>query len=83
MTAAASINTVRSWLEQPNVHVIGPGAQHIELLDSVLASGKATGSLVSDGVLAAIALENGAAIASTDRDFTRFPGLKWLNPLDP
>jgi predicted nucleic acid-binding protein len=43
----------------------------------------ATGPLLPDAVLAALALENGATVASTDQDFRRFPTVKWINPLKP
>ena len=43
----------------------------------------ASGPLVTDAVLAALAIENGASIASTDQDFRRFPDVRWLNPLQP
>ena len=42
---------------------------------------QATGPLVTDAVLAALAIENGALLASTDQDFSRFTGLRWINPL--
>ncbi|MDQ2774245.1 MAG: hypothetical protein M3Y57_04855 [Acidobacteriota bacterium] len=42
---------------------------------------QASGPLVSDAVLAALAIENGATLASTDQDFSRFSGLRWVNPL--
>jgi uncharacterized protein len=47
----------------------------------MVVEGQATGPLISDAVLAALAIEHGAALASTDRDFARFPGLRWVNPL--
>jgi hypothetical protein len=51
-------------------------------LRDLIERANARGPLVSDAVLAALALEHGAALASTDRDFARFPGLRWVNPLD-
>ncbi len=48
---------------------------------SLLRDGQATGPLVMDAVIAAIALEHGATVCTTDRDFSRFPGVKWTNPL--
>jgi len=46
------------------------------------ARGQAMGPLLTDASLAAIAMENAATLVSTDRDFARFSGLKWVNPLD-
>ena len=48
----------------------------------LLADAQARGPLVSDAALAALAIEHGATLCTTDRDFARFPGLRWKNPLD-
>ena len=55
-----------------------PGPHHAELY----LGGQATGPLLSDAVTAALTIEQGASLATTDRDFSRFPGLAWFNPLD-
>jgi uncharacterized protein len=47
----------------------------------MLVGGQASGNLVSDAHLAALAIEHGCALYSTDSDFSRFPRLKWRNPL--
>ena len=39
------------------------------------------GNLTSDAHIAALALEHGAAVCSTDHDFARFPGIRHVNPL--
>src|SRR5438477_1075905 len=72
---------VSSWLAQPAAGIIEPGERHGEILRGLVREGQATGPLVMDAVLAAIALEHGAVLCTTDRDFSRFPGLKWSNPL--
>jgi uncharacterized protein len=72
---------VRKLLANPNVRVIDPGPRHAELLTRLVIEHRATGPLVSDAVLAALALENGASVASCDQDFSRFTGLCWINPL--
>ena len=71
---------VREWLAQPGVVVLHPGPRHAELLEKLVTEQRAAASLVSDAALAALALENGAVLASTDRDFSRFPGLRWVDP---
>jgi predicted nucleic acid-binding protein len=48
-----------------------------------MTAGQVTGPRTTDAVLAALAIEHGATLASTDRDFTRFSGLKWINPIEP
>ncbi len=81
-TPADVFQNVRDWLEQPRVVIVHPGPHHLDLIEKMIVEGQAIGPLVSDAVLAALAIENGATLASTDRDFSRFPGLKWVNPLD-
>jgi len=51
-----------------------------EIFRQLVVDAQATGPLVMDAFLAALALENGATLATTDRDFTRFPKLKLVNP---
>lgn len=72
---------VGSWLAQPNAGIVEPAERHWEILRELLSDGQTTGPLVMDAVLAAIAMEHGATLYTTDRDFSRFPGLKWVNPL--
>jgi toxin-antitoxin system PIN domain toxin len=72
---------VSAWLEQPNVAVLEPGERHWSILQETIRSGQATGPLMMDAVLAALAIEHGATLCTTDRDFARFAKLEWLNPL--
>lgn len=72
---------VASWLERPQVHALEAGAGFFAILSTLLTSAQIKGALVSDAALAALAIEHGATLCSTDRDFARFPGLKWINPL--
>ena len=81
-TPAEAFAIVREWLAQPGVVVVQPGARHAELLEELLITSRTVGPLVTDAALAALAIENGATLASTDRDFRRFKGLRWVNPLD-
>ena len=82
MTAAEAAAAVSSWLDQPIVGVLDPGERHWAILQGLLRDGQATGPLVMDAVIAALAVENGATLCTTDRDFSRFPGLEWRNPLE-
>lgn len=59
---------------------VGPGPRHLALLRELCEEGDATGDLVPDAVLGAIAAEHGATIASLDRDFARFPSVPHLRP---
>jgi toxin-antitoxin system PIN domain toxin len=74
---------ISSWLEQPIASILDPGERHWDILRDVVRESQASGPLIMDAVLAAIALEHGATICTTDRDFARFSGLKWMNPLVP
>jgi toxin-antitoxin system PIN domain toxin len=69
-----------AWLERPQVIVVEPGGRFWELFQEQVARGQVSGSLVTDAALAALALEHGATLCSTDRDFRRFDGLKVLDP---
>jgi toxin-antitoxin system PIN domain toxin len=69
------------WLEQPNVRPLAPGEDHWPLFRQMLIEGQASGPLVTDAHLAALAIEYGGVLYTTDRDFARFPGLRWENPL--
>ena len=79
-TAEAEV-AISSWLAQPAAGILEPGERHWDILRGLVQGGQTVGPLVMDAVLAAIALEHGATICTTDRDFTRFSGLKWTNPL--
>ena len=72
---------VNSWLEYPTVDILDPGEQHWSILCRLMKEGQTSGPLVMDSVLAAIAMEHGAVLHTTDQDFSRFPDLKWINPL--
>lgn len=73
---------VRRWLTAPAAWVPHPGPRHADVLLDLVARLRLTGPLVSDAHLAALALEHGTGIWSTDSDFARFPGLRWENPLN-
>jgi toxin-antitoxin system PIN domain toxin len=82
LSAAEAHAAVASWLAQPNADLLEPGDRHLEILGRLLGSGQAAGPLVMDAALAAIAIEHGATMCSTDRDFSRFAGLVWENPIE-
>ncbi len=73
---------VSAWFELPTVAPIDPGERYWTVLRALLLKSQVSGPLVSDAVLAALAVEHGATLCTTDRDFRRFEGLKLLNPLD-
>ena len=69
------------WLDCPRVWTPEPTERHAEILGSLIALPGIQGNLVPDAHLAALAMEHGLTLCSTDGDFARFPGLRWLNPL--
>jgi toxin-antitoxin system PIN domain toxin len=71
LSAAEAEAAISSWLVQPVAGILDPGERHWDILRGLVRSSQATGPLVMDAVLAAIALEHGATICTTDRDFTR------------
>ena len=77
-----AVAIVDEWLERPTVTILEPTERHWLLLGQVLDAGQVRGPLVTDAHLAALAIEHGATLCSTDRDFGRFPGLSLVNPLD-
>ena len=76
--AAAAIS---SWLGQPAAGIVEPGERHWDILRELVRDAQSTGPLVMDAVLAAIAVEHGATVYTADRDFSRFSGVRWTNPL--
>jgi toxin-antitoxin system PIN domain toxin len=74
---------VDQFLAQPSLTVVQPGPRHWAILRRLLIESQARGPLAMDAHLAALALEHGATMYTTDRDFARFPGLQVVNPLGP
>jgi len=72
---------VTTWLERPNVWTPVPTDRHREVLGALLMGGAATGNHANDAHLAALAIEWGLEVMSADRDFARYPGLRWRDPL--
>jgi uncharacterized protein len=65
----------------PQAVLIAPGARHWDIFSELCLDARATGNLVPDAYLAAIAIESGCEFVTTDRDFARFSGLSWIDPL--
>ena len=81
LSTSEAETVISSWLAQPATGILDPGECHWEILRGLVREGQAAGPLVMDAVIAAIALEHGATLYTTDRDFSRFTGLKWTNSL--
>ena len=72
---------VTDWLAVPVVWTPTPRDRHAEVLSDLLAGSGATGHLIHDADLAALAVTHGVPVASADSDFARFPAVRWINPL--
>lgn len=79
-TPEAAARIVESWLDQPCVVVLSPGGGYWHHLKRMMVEGQARGPMIGDAQLAALTIEHGGVLHSTDRDFSRFPNLRWTNP---
>jgi toxin-antitoxin system PIN domain toxin len=66
---------------QPNCVLVSPGVRHWEIFERLCRDVDARGNMVPDAYFAALAIESGCEWISTDRDFSRFKGLRWRHPL--
>jgi uncharacterized protein len=80
ISADSALGIVDSWFERSNVMALNAGERFWDLFKTQVAEAQVSGPLVTDVALAALALECGAILCSTDRDFRRFRGLKLLDP---
>jgi len=76
-----ALHRMQQWLAQPNVRIIQPTHRHAEILARFLRGLGTAGNMTTDAHLAALAVEHGCTLYTTDSDFARFPGLSWKNPL--
>jgi hypothetical protein len=76
-----ALKYVTSWLAQPCATIIEPKEGHWELAASLLRKAGTAANLTTDAHLAAMAIQNGCELYTTDNDFARFPGLRWHNLL--
>ena len=81
LSVEIAFDLITSWLDQPSTTVVHAGPRHLRILRDLILPMGTGGNLTSDAHLAALAIEHGAELCSSDHDFGRFPGLKWHNPL--
>ena len=72
---------VGALTERRNAYVVSPGPKHLEIFEDLCRGSRATSKLVADAQHAAVAVEHGCTFVTTDSDFDRFPGLRWMHPL--
>ena len=81
LSIAGAWKQIRSWLDCPPVWIPTPTDKHRQILEVLLSDIGGRSNLVPDAHLAALALEHGLILCSTDGDFARFQALRWQNPL--
>ena len=77
----AAWQQVEEWLDRDPAWIPVPTRRHREVLRSLIQQVEVRANLVPDVDLAALAIEHGVTLASSDGDFARFPALRWINPL--
>jgi len=80
LSNAQACDIVSTWLDRPNVLVVNAADRFWSILRQQILDAQVSGPLVTDAALAALAIEQGAQLCSTDRDFRRFEGLKLFDP---
>jgi toxin-antitoxin system PIN domain toxin len=75
-----SLAFVSEIRDRPHRVAIAPGERHWDIFTGLCRAGSARGNLVADAYLAALAIESGAEWITTDRDYARFPDLRWRHP---
>lgn len=78
----AALGFAAALREQPNAMILSPGPRHWGIFERLCREAGATGNLVPDAYLAALAIEHGAEVVTADRDFARFPGVRWRHPFN-
>jgi len=81
LAASDALDYIDEWLTQPVASVVHPTDRHAETVRRLLKPLSTAGNLANDAHLAALAIEHGAELCSSDNDFSRFEGLRWVNPL--
>lgn len=81
-SVAEATEIVDDWLSRPAVALLEPTERHWSLFREQLLKGQASGPLTTDAHLAALAIEHGATVYTSDSDFSRFPDVTTINPLE-
>ena len=76
-----AVDYVQEWFQFPHVTPINPGIEHLAHFRRSLTAAGVGANLVTDSHIAALAIEFQAEVHTNDTDFSRFPGLRWRNPL--
>ena len=77
-----ALELVDEWLGQPPSQIVVPAERHWSIFKELLMPLGTAANLTSDAHLAAMAIEYGARLYSTDNDFSQFKALRWTNPIE-
>lgn len=77
LTVVQALGLMDDWLQHPRAKILAPTARHADILARLLLVAGAAGNLTNDAHLAALAIEHGATVGTFDRDFNKFPGIKF------
>ena len=81
LPASVAWARVTDWLSAPVAWIPEPGPEHARILGQIIAAHDVRGNFIPDAFLAALAVEHGLTVYSTDTDFARFDEVRWENPL--
>jgi hypothetical protein len=82
LPSEVALEIIDEWLRQPPSQIIVPSEKHWSILKELLRPLGTAANLTSDAHLAALTIEHGARLFSTDNDFSRFATLRWTNPIE-
>jgi predicted nucleic acid-binding protein len=77
-----ALELVEDWVQQPPSLTVAPSQQHRSIFKEIFMPRGTAANLTSDAHLAALAIEHGARLYSTDNDSSRFKSLRWTNPIE-
>ena len=83
LTVEKAVAYIDEWITLPIVTIVSPGQNHWPILYNLLTASGTGGNLTTDAHIAALAIEHGYTVYSTDYDFKRFSGIRHVNPLGP
>jgi hypothetical protein len=81
LTPAQAWQHVEEWLAADTAWIPGPTEHHAQVLGRLVTRYELRGNLVTDAQLAALAIEHGLVVYSSDTDFARFDEIRWVDPL--
>ena len=77
LSVTDALGLIDDWLTHPSAKILQPTVRHADILAKLLLVAGAAGNLSNDAHLAALAIEHGATVGTFDKDFNKFPGVKF------